>query len=61
MYRISEYQVATSGLLHILAKFCMNIVQLRSSDIRIIYLPRIGNGTLADTQTTKIGPTLAPI
>jgi hypothetical protein len=60
MYCLSEYQAATSRLLHIVAKFCMNIVPLRSG-IHNIEVPRIVNGTLADTKTTQIGRTLAPI
>jgi hypothetical protein len=43
MYCLSEYQAATSGLLHIVAKFCINIVQLRPSGTHNIQVPSIGN------------------
>ena len=54
-------QVAMSELLCIVAKFYTNIMPLRPSDINMIYFPSIGNRILVDTQTAKVGPTLAPI
>jgi len=48
---LSKYQVGTSGLLCIVAKFYMNIMPLRLSGIQF---PRIGNSTLADTETAEV-------
>lgn len=50
---LSKYQVITSGLLCIVAKFYMNIMPPRPSEIRMIEFPRIGNGTLAHTHTAE--------
>jgi len=52
-------QVAMSELLCIVAKFYTNIMPLSPSDINKIYFPSIGNCILVDTQTARVGPTLA--
>jgi hypothetical protein len=56
---LTKYQVATSGLLHIVTKFYMNIMALKTSEIHNIKFPRIGDIILADTQTAMVEPTLA--
>ena len=57
----SNIQVATSELLLIVAKFYMNIMPLRPTEIHTVQFPRIGNGTLADIKTSKAEPTPAPL
>jgi hypothetical protein len=49
-----KYQAATLELLHIVAKFYMNIMQMRQSEIHIPQLPRICDGILADTQISQV-------
>jgi hypothetical protein len=61
MYCLSKHQAATTGLLHIVAKFYMNIMQIRPSEIYTRQFPRIRDGILADTQTSQVQPTPEPI
>jgi hypothetical protein len=52
MYCLSKYQIPSSGLLHIVDKFYMNIMPLRPSEIDYFQFPRISDGILANTQTS---------
>jgi hypothetical protein len=54
MYRLSKHQAATAGMLHNVAKFYMNIMPLRPTEIHNFQFHRIGNGTLANTPTAKV-------
>jgi hypothetical protein len=61
MYCLSKYQVATSGVPHIVTKFYRNIMQLRSLENNNFKFPSIGDGIFADTQTEKVIPKPEPI
>jgi hypothetical protein len=54
IYCLMKYQVATSGLLHIVIKFYMKIMPLRLSEIQNFKFPRTGDIILAGTQTAKV-------
>jgi hypothetical protein len=61
MYCLLKYQVANSGLLHIVVKFYLNLMLLSPSEIHTLQFHRIGNGSLVDTWTSKFGTRLAPL